>query len=320
LSRETAGGPTADRARPTVSACVAFGILLLVSPARAQTPDSLPPPGALKRLSLEQLMDVEVTSVSRRPEKLSTTASAIQIITGDDIRRSGASSIPEALRLAPNLQVAQVSSSQWAVSARGFNNTLANKLLVLVDGRTIYTPLYAGVFWDVQNLPLDAVDRIEVVSGPGGTLWGANAVNGVINIITRHAQDTQGLLVEGGAAASCTASERCGTAASPPPASRIVSTVTGSAAAAPCAPTEPTPGTPGAWARAASGSIGTAGRPMPSACNPTIMTADRTPTAAAAPWRGAGTPSAVGPGPCRKGRISSFRSITTAPGATSASG
>jgi len=199
LSRATARGPTVHRARPTASACVAFGLLLLVNPALAQVPDTLPPPGALKRLSLEQLMDVEVTSVSRRPEKLSTTASAIQIITGDDIRRSGTSSIPEALRLAPNLQVAQVSSSQWAVSARGFNNTLANKLLVLVDGRTIYTPLYAGVFWDVQNLPLDAVDRIEVVSGPGGTLWGANAVNGVINIITKHAKDTQGLLVEGGA-------------------------------------------------------------------------------------------------------------------------
>jgi iron complex outermembrane receptor protein len=199
LSSVTARRATADRVRASASACVIFGFFLLVHPALAQIPDTLPPPGALKRLTLEQLMDVEVTSVSRRPEKLSTTASAIQIITGDDIRRSGASSIPEALRLAPNLQVAQVSSSQWAVSARGFNNTLANKLLVLIDGRTIYTPLYAGVFWDVQNLPLDAVDRIEVVSGPGGTLWGANAVNGVINIITKPAKDTQGLLVEGGA-------------------------------------------------------------------------------------------------------------------------
>jgi iron complex outermembrane receptor protein len=152
----------------------------------------------LKRLSLEQLMDIEVTAVSRRPERLAGTASAIQIITGDDIRRSGASSIPEALRLAPNLQVAQVNSSQWAVSARGFNNVLANKLLVLIDGRTVYTPLYAGVFWDVQNLPLEAVDRIEVISGPGGALWGANAVNGVINIITKSAKETQGLAVEAG--------------------------------------------------------------------------------------------------------------------------
>jgi iron complex outermembrane receptor protein len=153
----------------------------------------------LKRLSLEQLMDIEVTSVSRRAEKLSTTASAIQIITAEDIRSSGASSIPEALRLAPNLQVAQVNSSQWAVSARGFNNVLANKLLVMIDGRTVYTPLYAGVSWDVQNLPLEAVDRIEVISGPGGTLWGANAVNGVINIITKSAKETQGLSLEGGA-------------------------------------------------------------------------------------------------------------------------
>ena len=156
MSRVTARGPTVRRARLIASACVAFGLLLLVNPALAQIPDTLRPPSALKRLSLEQLMDVEVTSVSRRPEKLSTTASAIQIITGDDIRRSGATSVPEALRLAPNLQVAQVNASQWAVSARGFNNVLANKLLVLIDGRTIYTPLYAGVFWDVQNVPLDA--------------------------------------------------------------------------------------------------------------------------------------------------------------------
>lgn len=197
MSRATARGPTVHPARLTASACVAFGFLL-VNPVLAQTPDTLPPPGALKRLSLEELMDVEVTSVSRRPEKLSTTASAIQIITGDDIRRSGASSIPEALRLAPNLQVAQVNASQWAVSARGFNNVLANKLLVLIDGRTVYTPLYAGVFWDVQNVPLESVDRIEVVSGPGGALWGANAVNGVINIITKNAEGTRGLSVEAG--------------------------------------------------------------------------------------------------------------------------
>ncbi|HWB42195.1 MAG TPA: TonB-dependent receptor, partial [Gemmatimonadales bacterium] len=166
--------------------------------AGAQTPDSIPSPSALKRLSLEQLMAIEVTSVSRRPEPLSSTASAIQIITGNAIRRSGASNLPEALRLLSNLQVAQVNSSQWAVSARGFNNVLANKLLVLIDGRTVYTPLYAGVFWDVQNVPLEAVDRIEVVSGPGGALWGANAVNGVINVVSRSAGETQGLALEGG--------------------------------------------------------------------------------------------------------------------------
>jgi iron complex outermembrane receptor protein len=153
----------------------------------------------LKKLSIEELMDVEVTTVSRRPEKLTEAASAIQVITNDDIRRSGATSLPEALRLAPNLQVAQVNASEWAISARGFNNTLANKLLVMIDGRIIYTPLYAGVFWDAQNLLLEDIDRIEVISGPGGTLWGANAVNGVINIITKSAVHTQGLFIEAGA-------------------------------------------------------------------------------------------------------------------------
>ena len=177
-------------------------ILVLVAcagNALAQTDAASGTPLELKKLSLEQLLDIEVTSVSRRPEKLSETASAIQVITQEDIRRSGATSLPEALRLAPNLQVAQVNSHDWAISARGFNNTLANKLLVMIDGRAIYTPLYAGVFWDVQNVLLDDIDRIEVVSGPGGALWGANAVNGVINIITRSAKDTQGLLLTGGA-------------------------------------------------------------------------------------------------------------------------
>ena len=177
---------------------VVFAVLVLASRALAQTPDSAPPPGALKQLSLEQLMDIEVTSVSRRPEKLSETASAIQVITGEEIRRSGASSLPEALRLATNLQVAQVNSSEWAISARGFNNVLANKLLVLIDGRTVYTPLYAGVFWDVQNPPLGDVDRIEIISGPGGTLWGANAINGVINIITKSATETPGWSITSG--------------------------------------------------------------------------------------------------------------------------
>src|SRR5205823_12186937 len=124
--------------------------------------------------------------------------SAIQVLTQEDIRRSGASSIPEALRLAPNLQVAQVNSSSWAISARGFNNGLANKLLVLIDGRVVYTPLFAGVFWDVQDTLMEDIDRIEVVSGPGGTLWGANAVNGVISIITKSAKETQGTLLTAG--------------------------------------------------------------------------------------------------------------------------
>jgi len=164
----------------------------------AQQPDSSPSAEALKQLSIEQLMNLQVTSVSKRPERLLQTASAIQVITQEDIRRSGAASLAEALRLATNLQVAQLDSRQWAISARGFNGTAANKLLVLIDGRTVYTPLFSGVFWDVQEVPLADIDRIEVISGPGATLWGSNAVNGVINVITKDAKDTQGLLLAGG--------------------------------------------------------------------------------------------------------------------------
>jgi iron complex outermembrane receptor protein len=152
----------------------------------------------LKNLSFEELLNQDVTLVTRVPARLSQSPSAVQVITGEDIRRSGATSIPEALRLASNLQVAQIDSRQWAIDARGFNNALANKLLVMIDGRTIYTPLFAGVFWDVQHSMLADIDRIEVVSGPGATLWGANAVNGVINIVTKNARDTQGVLVEAG--------------------------------------------------------------------------------------------------------------------------
>ncbi|HEX9788676.1 MAG TPA: TonB-dependent receptor plug domain-containing protein, partial [Candidatus Binatia bacterium] len=154
--------------------------------------------GALKKLAFEELLNLEITTVSKRTERLVDAESAVQVITAEDIRRSGASSLPEALRLAPNLQVAQVDSSRWAISARGFNSTTANKLLVLIDGRTVYTPLFSGVFWDVQNVMLEDIDRIEVISGPGATLWGANAVNGVINVITKSARETQGALLSGG--------------------------------------------------------------------------------------------------------------------------
>ena len=180
------------------SILLTLGLVCFAEPGFAQQPDSSASAEALKKLSIEQLMNLEVTSVSRRPERLAQAASAIQVITQADIRRSGASSLPEALRLATNLQVAQVNSRDWAISARGFNSTTANKLLVLIDGRTVYTPLYSGVFWDVQELPLADIDRIEVISGPGATLWGANAVNGVINVITKDAKDTQGLLLSGG--------------------------------------------------------------------------------------------------------------------------
>ena len=136
--------------------------------------------------------------MSRRAERLQDAAASIFVITADDIRRSGVSSLPEALRLAPNLQVARVSANSYAISARGFNNAIGNKLLVLIDGRTVYTPLFSGVFWDSQDVMLEDVERIEVISGPGATLWGANAVNGVINVITRPAADTQGALLAAG--------------------------------------------------------------------------------------------------------------------------
>lgn len=143
-------------------------------------------------LSLEELANIEITSVSKRPERLGDAAASIYVITREDIRRSGARSIPEILRLAPNLQVGRLDSAQYAISARGFNSTTANKLLVLIDGRSVYTPLFSGVFWDVQDTLPEDLERIEVISGPGGTQWGSNAVNGVINIITRGSQDTQG--------------------------------------------------------------------------------------------------------------------------------
>ena len=148
----------------------------------------------LADLSLEQLSNIEVTSVAGRRQNLQDAAASIYVITGKDIRRSAAMSLPEALRLAPNLQVAQSSAGSWAISARGFNNEISNKLLVLIDGRTVYSALFSGVLWDAHSVLLEDVDRIEVISGPGGTLWGANAVNGIINVITRSAADTQGVI------------------------------------------------------------------------------------------------------------------------------
>lgn len=150
-------------------------------------------------MSLEELMNIQVISVTKQPEKFSAVASAIQVITQEDIQRSGATNIPEALRLATNLQVAQFRSNAWIISARGFNAPFSNKLLVMVDGRTVYSPLFAGVFWDAQSVLLEDVDRIEVISGPGGTVWGANAVNGIINIITKSSKDTKGLYVSAAA-------------------------------------------------------------------------------------------------------------------------
>lgn len=145
-------------------------------------------------LSIEELSRIKISSVSKHEESLSNAPASIYVITRDAIRNAGATTIPEALKLAPNLNVARLNSGRYAVSARGFNAVVSNKLLVLIDGRTVYTPLFSGVFWDQQDALLEDIDRIEVISGPGGTLWGSNAVNGVINIITRSAADTQGLL------------------------------------------------------------------------------------------------------------------------------
>lgn len=153
----------------------------------------------IEDLSINELMQMEVSSASRKSQTLSDTAAAAFIISHEDIRRSGATSIPEALRLAPGIEVAQINSSSWAITARGFNGRYANKLLVLMDGRTLYTPLFSGVFWDLQDTLMEDIERIEVIRGPGAVMWGANAVNGVINIITKKAKDTQGnLLVAGG--------------------------------------------------------------------------------------------------------------------------
>ncbi len=153
------------------------------------------PPGQaipLADYSLEQLSDIVVTSVSRQDEALGRAPASVYVIQGAEIARSGATTLPEALRLAPNLQVARIGAGSYAISARGFLSPLANKLLVMVDGRSVYSPLFSGVFWEMQDVALEDVERIEVISGPGGTSWGTNAVNGVINVITRSAAQTHG--------------------------------------------------------------------------------------------------------------------------------
>jgi iron complex outermembrane receptor protein len=161
--------------------------------------DAYRSPAELKKLSLDELVDVQITSAARRPEPLFKAANAIDVVTADDIMRAGVTNIPDALRLVTEVQVAQIDGHTWAVSARGFNISTANKMQVLMDGRNLYTPLYSGVFWDVQQTFLPDLQQIEVIRGPGATLWGANAVNGVINIRTKSAKDTQGFLLFGGA-------------------------------------------------------------------------------------------------------------------------
>jgi iron complex outermembrane receptor protein len=175
----------------------AIFLLVLACALVAGRPVSASPPN-LAELSIEELMNIEVTTVSKRSEPRSEAPAAVYVITQEDIRRSGVTSIPEALRLAPGVEVAKIDSNKWAIGIRGFASRLARSVLVLIDGRSVYTPLFAGTYWEVQDTLLDDVDRIEVIRGPGGTLWGANAFNGVINIITKNAKDTQGGLTTAG--------------------------------------------------------------------------------------------------------------------------
>jgi iron complex outermembrane recepter protein len=181
------------RNRSTVT--VALVVLLLSLSASAVRAIDLPGQDDLKRLSIEELMRIDVTTAARRAEPIGTVDAAMSVITGDDIRRAGVTTIADALRLADGVHVGRFNNGTWAISARGFNANTANKLLVMIDGRTVYSPLFTGVFWNVLDYVLEDIDRIEVIRGPGAALWGANAVNGVVNIITRHSRDTQGTLV-----------------------------------------------------------------------------------------------------------------------------
>ena len=187
--------PDSNRSRVGVGLALMVFSLAVSSLCSAAQQQNLP---ELKKLSLEQLMDVEVTSVSKKEQRVADTAAAIFVINQEDIRRSGVTTIAEALRLAPGVTVSRIDGNSWAIGIRGFGNGLSRSVLVLIDGRSVYTPLFAGVFWEAQDMLLEDIDRIEVIRGPGGTIWGANAVNGVVNIITRSATETQGLLVTAG--------------------------------------------------------------------------------------------------------------------------
>lgn len=189
-----------QRALPFAPALLA---VLLATALPGPAAGQVRPPPDLTLASIEELMNIEITTASRKAQRAVDVAAAVFVITQDDIRRSGMTTIPDLLRMAPGVDVAQINSNKWAVSIRGFNALYANKLLVLVDGRSVYTHIFSGVLWDSVDLMLDDVDRIEVIRGSGAALWGANAVNGVINIVTKSAAETQGglLRVDGGAAA-----------------------------------------------------------------------------------------------------------------------
>ncbi len=163
-------------------------------PAKAGAEDTR----TLKALSLEELSKIEISTVTKEPSPAFRTPAAIHVLTQEDIRRSGATNLPDLLRLVPGVEVAQIDSGKWAIGIRGFEGRLSKSVLVLIDGRSVYTPLFAGVYWEMQDTMLEDIDRIEVIRGPAGTIWGANAVNGVINIITKSAMDTRGTLVSAG--------------------------------------------------------------------------------------------------------------------------
>jgi iron complex outermembrane recepter protein len=169
--------------------------MICYAPFMATAQASLPPDPEFDKILSLDIAELTVTSVTKTEQKANEAAAAIYVITQQDLHRAGITSIPEALRMVPGVQVAQTGSRGWAVSVRGFNNALANKLLVLIDGRSVYTPVYSGVYWDTQDTVIADIDRIEVIRGPGATLWGANAVNGVINIVTKKASATQGSYV-----------------------------------------------------------------------------------------------------------------------------
>jgi iron complex outermembrane receptor protein len=173
-------------------------IPLLISARPAYANSEQKPTNDLTELTIEALMDIEVTSVSRKPQSLANTAAAVYVINQEDIRRSGAITIPDLLRMVPGVQVARIDANKWAISIRGGNGRFDNKLQVLKDGRSLYTPLFAGVYWETLDTTLEDIERIEVVRGPGAAMWGANAVNGVINIITKRSSETQGGLASGG--------------------------------------------------------------------------------------------------------------------------
>ena len=177
---------------------MALGLVIFVSGVFAQTRKSLTSSNDLKKLSVEELMSVEVTTVSRRESTVGESPAAVFVITPEDIRRSGATTFPELFRMVPGMDVARIDNNKWAISARGFNDRFNGKLLVQVDGRTVYNPLSSGVYWDAVDYPLEDIERIEVIRGPGASVWGANAVNGIINIITKAAKDTQGGIFSGG--------------------------------------------------------------------------------------------------------------------------